>query len=133
MRIAAHIVLCASLATLTACGEDTSKPRGPVDVAPFRQMAQQNTCATTTNRLFLIDGNLVFWDWAGACSDAAYGRELFGSAPDQPLCRDADSIAGPVTGCQDERYRPLFDTIIGHLDEPDLGLGAGHTVEPITL
>lgn len=83
------------------------------------------------NRLFLVDGQWVFWDVAGSCSDAAYAETLYGASPDQVLCSYHDSIAGPLRHCQDERYRGAFDTMTGNLDNPDLGLGPGHTVQPV--
>ena len=101
------------------------------DPRPFEEMARQSDCADRTNRLFLIDGALVFWDKAGTCADAAYSQTLFGATPQDLLCRYGDSIAGPQRECRDPRFEKLFDIILTHLDEPDLGLGPGHTVRPI--
>ncbi len=90
-------------------------------------------CADIHNRLFLIDDQLVFWDIAGNCADASYSQILFGSTPDEILCRLNDSIAGPMKSCDDESYQEMFDTITANLDQPDLGLGEAHTVEAVSF
>jgi len=102
-----------------------------MDLAPFQEMARQGSCADIRNRLFLIDGQWVFWDRAGRCADAAYSQTLFGATVTDRLCDFHDSIAGPLKRCQEERYRQMFDTLIAHLDEPDLGLGPQHQVQSI--
>jgi hypothetical protein len=99
--------------------------------AEFSAMARDGACADTRNRLFVIDGKGVFWDRAGNCADAAYARILYGSSPQAVLCSAGDSIAGPQTSCTDASARALFDTIVTHLDQDDLGLGAGHKVEQV--
>jgi hypothetical protein len=96
-------------------------------------MARAGGCADIRNRLFLIDGQWVLWDRAGACADAAYRVTLYGSAPDQVLCTFHDSIAGPVKSCLDAHHQDVFDTIIDNLSEPDLGLGPGHTVDAVSF
>ena len=88
-------------------------------------------CADIRNRLFLIDDQWVFWDQAGNCADASYAETLYGSSPDEVLCNAHDSIAGPMKHCTDPQHLDLFNTITAHLDQPDLGLGSDHTVEPI--
>jgi hypothetical protein len=119
------------LLLLASCSGGPGEPRSTVDLAPFKKMAKVSGCADTRNRLFLIDGQLVFWDRAGKCADAAYGEALYGSTPDQVLCVYHDSIAGPVKGCQDKGYQATFDTITANLDKPDLGLGPEHTVQRV--
>ena len=104
-----------------------------VDLAPFKDMAKTASCADTHNRLFLIDDQLVFWDIAGSCADASYSQMLYDRTPDQVLCTYHDSIAGPMKNCQDEQYRTMFDTITANLDQPDLGLGPDHTVQPVSF
>lgn len=101
--------------------------------APFVEMARTASCAETKNRLFVIDGKQVFWDHAGRCADASYEQVLFGSKPESRLCSYGDTIAGPKTYCQDESARALFETIVKHADEPDLGLGSGHKVEQLAF
>jgi hypothetical protein len=102
-----------------------------VDLAPFKDMAKNGSCADVRNRLFLIDDQLVLWDVAGNCADASYSQMLYDGTPDQVLCTFHDSIAGPVKDCFDESFRDMFDTITANLDQPDLGLGPDHTVEPV--
>jgi hypothetical protein len=102
-----------------------------VDLAPFKAVAKDTSCADVRNQLFVIDDQLVFWDIAGNCADASYSEILYGSTPDQVLCSLHDSIAGPVNDCQDEEYRAMFDIITANLDKPDLGLGPDHTVQPV--
>jgi hypothetical protein len=104
-----------------------------VDLAPFKDMAKTASCADTHNHLFLIDDQFVFWDIAGSCADAAYSQTLYARTPDQVLCTYHDSIAGPMKDCQDEQYRAMFDTITANLDQPGLGLGPDHTVQPVSF
>jgi hypothetical protein len=106
---------------------------GAVDLTLFIEKAQAATCADIHNRLYLIDGELVFSDIAGNCADASYSQILYGSTPDEVLCRAHDSIAGPMKSCEDTSYQALFDTITTNLDRPDLGLGDAHSVEPIAF
>jgi hypothetical protein len=101
--------------------------------ADFVAMAQAATCANQTNRLFMIDKKMMFWDRAGNCADNSYGRTLFGATPQQALCSVSDSIAGPKSSCGDESSRPMFATITANLDKSDLGLGGAHQVEPIAI
>ncbi len=122
-----------ALLLLAGCGGDSTEPHSALDLAPFKAMARAGGCADIRNRLFLIDDQMVVWDRAGTCADAAYGLALYGSTPDQVLCVSHDSIAGPVKTCQDERYQDLFETIIENLTEPDLGLGPGHTVRAVSF
>jgi hypothetical protein len=115
----------------TATPTWTSTPVSAVDFAPFQKLARSGGCNDKRNRLFLIDDQLVFWDEEGNCSDAAYSQTLYGSTPDQVLCVFHDSIAGPVRKCQDQRYQGMFNTMTDNLSKPDLGLGPGHTVQPV--
>jgi len=123
-------LLLATLLVLASCGPD--QPSSAFDLDPFRAMANEAGCADVTNRLFVIDDQMVFWDIAGNCADASYGYTLYGTTPDQVLCTLHDSIAGPQQECQDEQYRELFETITSNLDRPDLGLGTGHTVQEVS-
>jgi hypothetical protein len=118
---------------LASCAGRSGGPQSTVDLTPFESMAKAGGCADIRNRLFLIDDQLVFWDRAGNCADAAYAETLYGSTPDQVLCELHDSIAGPVKKCADEGYRDIFDTITINLDQPDLGLGRKHTVQPVNF
>jgi hypothetical protein len=96
-------------------------------------MADGAACGDTRNRLYLIDGRLLFWDRAGSCIDDAYGRVLFGAASGTPLCRQQDGMLGRVDVCADERDRALFERLVRGREAPDLGLGAGHVVQAVDL
>jgi hypothetical protein len=123
--------LAAAVLVAAGCADDPTAPTQAPDLEAFKTMARASDCADLRNRLFLIDGSLVFWDKAGQCSDGAYAQSLFGGTVDQLICRFQDSIAGPQKGCRIDGFSTLFDTMLAHLDEPDLGLGPTHTVEPI--
>ena len=132
----AHIlILIASLSAavllLPGCNGNPAEPRAEIDLTSFKALGRGDSCTKIRNRLFLIDGKLVFWDRAGNCPDATYGETLFGSTTSDALCVFHDSIAGPIKICQDDGYREMFDTIIANLDKPDLGLGSHHKVQPI--
>ncbi len=105
----------------------------PIDLGPFISQARNADCSGIRNNLYVIDNNLVLWDRAGNCPDNSYSQTLYGRNIDQVLCKHFDSIAGPQTLYNDVRYKDLFDTVIANLDKPDLGLGAGHTVKPVTF
>ena len=122
-----------ALASLLApgCADEPTAPSQPPDLAAFQAMARASYCADLRNRLYLIDGSMVFWDKAGQCADAAYEQTLFGATVDNLICRSMDSIAGPRKGCRIDGFTALFETMLAHLDEPDLGLGPTHTVVPI--
>jgi len=99
--------------------------------APFVESARVAPCSDVRNRLFVIDDAHVFVDRAGSCPDASYRQELFGRTVDHVLCEKHDSIAGPMKKCSEPGYEALFETITTHLEEPDLGLGASHTVQEL--
>jgi hypothetical protein len=113
-------------------GIAVGEPNGGAPVtSEFVGMAQAERCADVRNRLFVIDQKQVFWDRAGNCADNSHAQRLFGPTPQSVLCESIDTIAGPKTFCADEKSRVLFETILNNLDKPDLGLGAGHKVEPL--
>jgi hypothetical protein len=116
-----------------ACASAKGPGAGRLDTAAFVEMAQRSPCATIRRRLFAIDGAFVFFDRAGACPDNSYAETLYGRHVDEVLCTSHDSIAGPVTRCSDPDRRELFETILEHLDEPDLGLGPAHDVQRVPL
>lgn len=128
--ILAAMILSVSL-LLAGCGNGDETPDSEIDVAPFIEMARSADCTDRTNRLFLIDSRLVFWDRQGDCPDNSYSYILFADTIDDALCELHDSIGGPVRDCEDGFYREMFDVIVANLDMPDLGLGGEYTVEEI--
>jgi len=115
------------------CGGSPREASPEVDLSPFRDLARSSDCTDIKNRLFLIDDTLVLWDRQGQCPDASYLVRLSNGTTESVLCELHDSIAGPLKECPDEQYSALFETIIANLDEPDLGLGPGHTITPVAL
>jgi hypothetical protein len=130
-RAALAALIALSLPLQWGCEDERRSVVTAPDPKPFEELARQGVCADIRNRLFLIDDTLVLWDKAGNCADGAYEQTLFGATPEQVLCRYGDSIAGPRKECRNPAVAPLFDTILAHLDQPDLGLGPRHTVRPI--
>ncbi len=152
MNMAGRVLLSAAVigVTLAACGGGGTatvlsgrtagqgiaegEPNGGVPVvSEYIKMAQGASCADTRNKLYVIDSKYVLWDRAGRCADAAYAQTLMGPNPQAVLCSAGQTIAGPRTSCSDAALRPLFDAILRNLDKADLGLGAGHKVEPVDL
>ncbi len=117
---------------LCSCNYGQNDVDDLVGLKPFRQIARDANCADITNRLFLIDEEMVFWDRRGNCRDAAYAYTLYGRTVDDILCYLWDSAAGSQSSCQDD-FENMFDTITANLDEPDLGLGENHQVEEISF
>jgi hypothetical protein len=113
-------------------GIAVGEPNGGVPVASeFIKIAQQESCSSVKNRLYLIDGKQVFWDRAGACPDNAYAQRLYGATPEAVLCEMTDTLAGPKTFCANDTVRKLFETIQANLNLPNLGLDGSHKVELI--
>ena len=102
-----------------------------IELDDFRNVASNATCADITNELFVIDNQIVFWATEGNCPDASYAYTLFGSTPNEILCKRYDSIAGPQEQYYDEDYQEIFQSIINNLDADDLGLGGNHKVTEI--
>lgn len=129
-------------AALMSPGRETAA-RGVVRPAPIpdlgtpaaRQvlrLADEADCSDARNRVYLIDGRLLFWDRAGRCIDDSYGRVLFG-ADGAPLCHQQDGMLGRVEFCSDERYRALFERLLRDRTAPRLGLGQEHAVRTVDL
>ena len=113
-------------------GITVGEPNGGVPVvSEYIKMAQEASCASTRNKLYLVDSKYVLWDRAGNCADNSYGQVLMGATPQAVLCSAGQTIAGQRTSCADESARSLFDTMLNNLDKADLGLGASHKVEPV--
>lgn len=132
-----HFVLLLSLIISFSCGGSggTSGPgnESSIDTTPFILQARNAGCSSIRNNLYIIDNQLVLWERAGNCADNSYSQTLFGQNIDQVLCQHFDSIAGPRTIYYDARYKELFDTVIANLGKPDLGLGPGHRVVPVSV
>jgi len=126
-------VVGAIVASALGCVERHPAPKVAPAWTPFVEMARQSACADARNRLFVVDHVLVFWDRAGNCPDSSYSLVLYKQTVNDLLCDFHDSIAGPRKNCPVPGYRDMFETMIGHLDEPDLGLGADHTVQQLPL
>jgi hypothetical protein len=124
-------VVAAALACATGCQFNEKEQVIPSKWAPFIEQAQQASCTDIRNRLFVIDHALVFADRAGNCVDMSHSEVLYRGTIDDVLCFDQDSIGGPQFGCPDPSYKPMFDTIMTHLDESDLGLGPAHSVQQL--
>jgi hypothetical protein len=114
-----------------AVGEPS--PSAVLDTAPFLAAAQIERCADQGNRLFLIDGKQVYWERSGSCPDNASAQRLFGKTPDQLLCSQVSTLAGPRLHCADAAVNAMFDLILKNSGKADLGLGAGHTVVQLKI
>lgn len=115
-------------------GIAVGEPNGGVPVvSEYIKMAQEASCASTRNNLYVVDSKYVLWDRAGNCADNSYGQVLMGANPQAVLCSAGQTVAGPRTACSDDSARALFDTMLNNLDKDDLGLGAGHKVEPVNF
>ena len=117
----ALIALCCA----AGCNSDDSAR----DYTAFIDLANQSNCADIRNRVFAIDNTLVLLDRAGSCPDASYSQVLYGASVSDVLCRRNDSIAGPQMTCPNPSYSGMFDTMVTHLTDPDLGLGPTYKVE----
>ena len=83
--------LSAAVLLLPGCGGNPTQPTTGIDLTSLKALARGDSCTNIRNRLFLIDGKLVFWDRAGNCPDATYGETLFGSTISDALCNFHDS------------------------------------------
>jgi len=102
-----------------------------IELDVFRNMASNATCSDISNKLFVIDNQMVFWAIEGNCPDASYEYTLYGINPDEIICKKFDSIAGPQEQCNDKEYQEIFQIIIDNIDTNDLGLGVNHIVSEI--
>ena len=104
-----------------------------IDLDEFRNMASNATCSDITNKMFVIDNQIVFWIVQGNCPDASYSYTLFGNNPDEILCKKFDSIAGPQGQCYDESYQEIFQTVTNNINSSDLGLDTNHKITEIEI
>lgn len=123
--------------TLVGCGSGSSTSNQSNAATPvgafiktddFVALTNDPNCANRLNRLFVIDAKYVLWDSDGKCADAAYTQTLYGVTPQNILCTNGDSFAGPRSSCTDQQYANLFQTILDNVDKSDLGLGSAHKV-----
>ena len=113
-----------------SCGDGQSANDTQLDEGAFVQAALQAPCADRKNKLYGIDGVMVLNDRAGSCADASYAQILHGTTTNEIYCRNEDSIAGPRKHCDVAAYQGMFDTMITHLSDADLGLGPAHNASP---
>lgn len=99
----------------------------------FTSLVKQAACADQRNDLYQIDSRYILWAREGSCSDAAYSYKLYDASPKKEVCRNQDSLAGPVTSCDDKSLTPLFKKMVRNLDAQDLGLGTEHTVKKLEV
>ena len=102
-----------------------------IELDGFRELALNADCADLSNDLFLINNEMVFWMVEGSCADASYKYTLFGNNPDDILCKEFDTIAGPNIEYFNEDYKELFQIIIDNRYNDDLGLGSDYIVTEI--
>jgi hypothetical protein len=132
-RLRPHLLASLAILAFAACDDNPTLPSSDFDLGPFTERARDADCSEQRNNLYLVDKALVFWERQGSCADAHYSQTLYGKSVDDIKCRYYDSIAGPQEECNDSAFYDMFETMKSNLDAPDLGLGSGHTVEPIPL
>jgi hypothetical protein len=126
-----HTASIEASASMPAAAQKTGAPA--MSSTAFITMAKESSCHQIRNKLYLIDGSVVFWDRIGNCPDNAHEQTLFGASPATVLATSHDSIAGPMQKINDEKYRAMYTTIMANRDAPDLGLGNAHKVQPLAL
>ena len=109
------------------------KDETAIEFDVFKNMARNTTCADITNKLFIIDNQILFWVVEGNCPDASYSYTLFGNNPDEILCKRYDSIAGPQEQCNNDNYLEIFQIIVDNIDADNLGLDATQKVSEISF
>lgn len=97
----------------------------------FTGLVEEAACADKRNNLYQINNRYILWVREGSCPDASYRYTLYDATPKDEVCRDQDSIAGPVISCDDESLNTMFVKMVHHLTEPDLGLGSEYTVKKL--
>jgi hypothetical protein len=97
--------------------------------------SQSALYATVTNRLFLIDSAMVFWEFTGNCpggSGPIY--RLYGTTANIQLGYYSNiPPIGLTQYYSSQQAHDMLDTIRANLSAADLGLGAGHSVEQVPL
>jgi len=128
----AVLVLCL-VGTAQAFAWERAQTASTIDVDAFRELARSaagNECVDE-QVLYVIDDRYVVRWTQGRCADARGGVALYGAHPDEVLCGISDSFAGPQRGCRSPSARPLFESVLEHLNgDPDASL-PGHVVRPL--
>lgn len=132
-RILRLLLAGASLCLLVSCANGRAPARTGPDLAPFIELAKRTECADLRRRLLVIDERFVLFDRAGNCPDNGYSATLYDQSIDHVLCTVHDSIAGPMSRCEDQSYSHDFEIMTNNLDKPDLGLGSARTVRNVPL
>lgn len=99
----------------------------------LKRVAKAADCADISNRLFVIDGKLVFWDRRGECPDNRYSYELRDLSTDAMVCNVRDTFGGPLGECSSPEFQSLLNVISANLGKADLGLGASHRVQTVSF
>jgi hypothetical protein len=97
--------------------------------------AYTSECADISNRLFLIDSSMIFWDRRGSCANNSYSYTLFSAKSiNSVLCTVYDTLGGVAKEqCANQGVHGMLDTIMTHLSAIDLGLGSNHRIDVIPL
>ena len=77
-------------------GSAVGVPPG-IDVQGFQAVSAGASCADQTNRLFAIDGQMVFWSLQGCRGYGGYSYSLFGAASKGLLCQ-SNGRSAPAGG-----------------------------------
>lgn len=103
-------------------------PAAEFDASLFIERAEGAACADRLNAMYLIDSEYVIWYRQGDCADNSYGTTLYDALTGNALCSAYDSIAGPVTDCNDESNLEFFQVLSSN-SRPDAL--EGYVVEEI--
>lgn len=111
------------------------EPIGPkTDVlASLKREAKSAECADISNRLFVIDEKLVFWDRRGECPDNRYSYELRDLSTDAMVCNVRDTFGGPLGECSSPELQSLLNVMSANLGRTDLGLGSTHKIQAVSF
>lgn len=83
----------------------------------------------SSQKLFVIDEKLIFWQRDGLAQDYAFHYILMDKTQKE-LCSYQDSIAGARTECSDPAFADLFKIILGNINKNNFGL-TNHRVERV--
>ncbi len=121
-------------------GDPACRPDTLLDISSFVTLfyIYSTSCPNLTNRLFMIDSAMVFWQLSAvsACSNLAAGirlYRLYGKTPKNLLAsyQGEDKSFWTIEHYETPACKALLDTIRANLSASDLGLGKNHRVEVI--